>query len=164
MNFACPGCASPCKPCRSKGLAAFAEKEKARPLLDFSDQVLDLDEAILAARSTLLDIRSSISKQGVAPPGAFVFIKETKKQTGKIYKYWFVRGYNSEKETLQKSLGSTKSESKQLKDYRGRINRRSQIQAIDIRLAQLERYLTMSSLWAFPSVEIEIKENFKDDS
>ena len=164
MNFACSGCASACKPCRSRGLTAFAEKEKARPLLDFSDQVLDLDDAILAARSTLLETRVSISKQGVAPPGAFVFIKETKKKTGKVYKYWFVRGYNPEKETLQKSLGSTKNESKQLKAYRGRINRRSQIQAIDIRLTQIESYLTMSSLWPFPSVEIEIEENFKDDS
>ena len=133
-------------------------------MIDFSDQVLNLDETILATRSAFLDIRSSISKQGIAPPGAFIFKKETKKETGKVYEYWFVRGYNTEKETLQKSLGSTKRESKQLKDYRGRISRRGQVQAIDIRLTQLERYLTMSSLRPVPSVEVEIEENFKDDS
>lgn len=164
MNLACPGCSSPCKPCQSREIAVFAEKEKTRPLIDFSAQVLALDETILTIRSALIDIRSSISKQGVAPPGAFVFIKQTKKETGKIYEYWFVRGYNTEKETLQRSLGSTKRESKKLKEYRGQISRRDQVQAIDYRLTRIDYYITMSSLRPFPPVEINIKENFKDDS
>lgn len=159
----CSGCASLCKPCTNQ-LGDFQKKEKSRKKVDPVETILEIDESAEGIRSDLITLKEKISKQGVAPTGAFIFKKTIKKPSGKNYEYWFVRGYNPEKETHEKSLGSTKGTSKELKSYRARIDRRDQIQAIDFRLSQIEDYLTTSKLHPLLAARLESKEVKDDES
>lgn len=147
------------------GVNRFQGVKEIHIPVEFPERSSGIDQMISDARSQLIDLRQSVLIQGIAPTGAFIFKKQTKKPNGKTYSYWFVRGYNPERELDEKSLGSAKRESKALLEYRNRIARRGQILAIDLRLVQLQNYLTTASLNVFPTATAEKKAaDFKDDS
>lgn len=165
MKMPCSGCQSSCKPCQSIDLNRFKQKEKGRKPVDPAETISDIDALADEMRSALIKLRASIGKKATAPVGAFIFKKKITNPSGKIYEYWFVRGHDSDKITSEKSLGSTKREGKQLKDYRCRIARRDQIEAVDARLSQIENYLQASILNIFPGTPVETeKEEEKDGS
>jgi hypothetical protein len=107
----------------------------------FYKQISGVDRSISDLRELLIQKRIDVSKGSVAPNGAYIYEKKIQKETGKIYRYWFVRGYDPDNPNANKSLGSINKRSKKLVEYRKRIERRSQLHAIDTRLAQIENYL-----------------------
>ena len=103
-------------------------------------QISEVDTSISALREFLIQKRIDVSKGSVAPNGAYIYKKKIQKETGKIYQYWFVRGYDPDNPTANKCLGNINKRSEKLVEYRKRIERRSQLYAIDTRLAQIENY------------------------
>lgn len=116
-------------------------------------QISEVDTSISALREFLIQKRIDVSKGSVAPNGAYIYEKKIQKETGKIYRYWFVLGYDPDNPTASKSLGTINRRSKKLVEYQKRIQRRSQLHAIDTRLAQIENYLRASETSVTTSLE-----------